>query len=328
YALTGTPILNRPIELFNILKAVDHPLGKIRSAYSRRYCGAYLKTIIRRYGPPIVFLDESGATNLNELREKIKGIFLRRKKDDVLDLPEKIIGIMACEMDDEWQAKYDTAWDRYIQFLEENPAPDKDLENIIMARQLVEIQKLKQVCSQSKIKHISEFIENAVEQEEKVIVFSQYTETIGLLGGRMSELGIVFETLVGSDSTEKRQKSIDRFQNDKDCMVFISNIKAGGIGINLTAGSFVVFADMEWSPEIHKQAEDRAHRIGQTGTVNVYYFITKDTIEEDILEILNSKKGVLDQVIDGRNDRIEKSNVYDEFLKRMAVKALGTNALD
>ncbi len=323
YALTGTPILNRPIELFNILKAIGHPLGKVRSAYSRRYCGAYLKTIIRRYGPPIRFLDESGATNLNELREKIKDSFLRRKKDEVLDLPPKITDIVACELDYEWQRKYDNAWDDYLQFLEEHPIPEKNINNIIMARQLVEIQKLKQICSKSKITAIADFVESVASEGEKTIIFSQYTETILKLKEALrGEKKLKCLSLMGSDSMEARQESVDEFQRG-DTDAFILNIKAGGVGLNLDRAGTVIFADMEWSPEIHNQAADRAHRIGQTKTVNIYYFIAKGTIEEDIMEILNSKKGVLDQVVDGKSDRIKKSNIYEEFLRRMQERATG-----
>ena len=322
YALTGTPILNRPIELFNILKAVNHPLGRVRSAYSRRYCGAYLKTIIRRYGPPIRFLDESGATNLKELREKIKDVFLRRKKEEVLDLPPKITDIIIYELDYNWQREYDEAWDKYIQFLEENPMPEKNIDNIIMARQLVEIQKLKQVCSLSKINTIAEFVKNAIGDGEKILIFSQYTETIIRMKKVIELEGIKCLSLMGSDKMDKRQESIDEFQRG-EADVFILNIKAGGVGLNLDQAGTVIFADMEWSPEIHNQAADRAHRIGQTKTVNIYYFIAKDTIEEDIMEILNSKKGVLDQVIDGKNDKVKTSNIYEEFLRRMANRATG-----
>lgn len=318
YCLTGTPLLNRPIELFNILKAIDHPLGRVRTAFAKRYCGATLKTIYKRNGTVIRYVDESGATNLNELREKLKGYMLRRKKEEVLDLPERIISIQECEMDSEWRKKYDTAWDDYIKFIRENPIPERNIDNIVMTRQLVEVQKLKQVCSQSKIKRISQDIENAIEQDEKIIVFSQYTATIQGIANELFSKGIGYQTLTGQDDLQSRQSAVDRFQSDPDTKVFISNIKAGGVGITLTAASIVMFADMDWSPEIHNQAIDRAHRIGQKMTVNAYFYICPDTIEEDIIDILNSKKNILNTVIEGSQDSIKTMNVAAEFLKRMS----------
>ena len=156
------------------------------------------------------------------------------------------------------------------------------------------MQKLKQVCSMAKVETIIEDIQEAVDSGEKVIVFSQYTKTIDEIvkGMEKNKIGVV--KLTGSSKMDERQESIDKFQNDDKTKVFVANIKAGGVGITLTKASIVIFADMEWSPETHNQAMDRAHRIGQTGTVNVYYYIAKGTIEEDIMEVLESKKEIMD----------------------------------
>jgi len=336
YCLTGTPILNRPIELFNLLKAIGHELGRVRGHYARRYCGAWLKTITRKWGPPTRFMDESGAMNLDELRDRIRGQFLRRKKSEVLNLPEKIISVVECEMDREWKRNYDTAWDAYLDFLTKNPIPERNIDNIIMARQLVEIQKLKQVCSRSKVKRMTADIENAIEQGEKVVVFSQYTETISQLAdgcreikfdtGKTDNYGkpilerIGISTLTGADDMDDRQIAVDSFQNDPDTKVFIANIKAGGVGINLTKASIVMFADMDWSPEIHAQAEDRTHRIGQEGTVNVYYYVCPGTIEEDIVGILNSKRNVANRILEGGEDQVRTQSSAEAFLRILAKK--------
>jgi len=324
YCLTGTPLLNRPIELFNLLKAIGHPLGRVRSFYSKRYCDGFLQTIIRRYKPPLRIWNEQGASNLGELREQIKNYMLRRKKDDVLDLPEKIISVMECDLDNEWQKTYDNAWEAYIAFLQENPIPDRNIDNIILARQLVEIQKLKQVCSRAKINRIIEDIENAIEQDEKVIVFSQYTNTIKELSEKLNTKKIGNRTLTGTDNMDQRQKAVDDFQNDKEVKVFIANIKAGGVGLNLTAASIVIFTDMDWSPATHNQAMDRTHRIGQSKMVNVYFYICPETIENDIMETLNLKKNVMDKVLEGTQNNMRIQSTQEAFLKRIAKKALGT----
>ncbi|MDE2020413.1 MAG: DEAD/DEAH box helicase [Patescibacteria group bacterium] len=321
YLLTGTPLLNRPIELFNLLKAIEHPLGQKRTEFARRYCGAFLKQIMRRDGRMIRYVDETGATNLNELREAIRFQLLRRKKDEVLDLPRKMVSVMECDMDREYQRQYDTAWDSYLDFLQANPFPERNMDNILMARHLVEIQKLKQVCSLAKVKRMARDIENAIEQDEKVIVFSQYRNTISEFQEELMEKGIRCVTLTGDDDSESRQRAVDRFQDDPATKVFVANIKAGGVGLNLTEASIVMFADMDWSPEIHNQAIDRAHRIGQTRMVNAYFYVCPGTIEDDIMEILNSKKGVLDKVMEGKQETIRTDSVQAEFLRRMAGRA-------
>ena len=315
YLLTGTPVMNRPIELFNMLTAVRHPLSKSRTLYGKKYCGAQLKCLVRdivankrffvdprnsypfRTKPDrykvMIFNDEGGATHLDDLRREISPIFLRRTKKEVLDLPEKIISVEVCEIDDKWRRVYDTAWDSYVDWIENNPSESRNVDNILSAQALVEIMKLKQVCAQSKVDRIVEDIQNAIEQEQKVIVFTQFTEMVQLIS---SGVGKGCVTLTGADDMNERQKAVDAFQTDDDTKVIICNIKAGGVGINLTAASIVMFADMDWSPEVHAQAEDRAHRIGQEGTVSVYYYVVKDTIEEDIVAVLGQKRGIINQI--------------------------------
>jgi SWI/SNF-related matrix-associated actin-dependent regulator 1 of chromatin subfamily A len=337
--LTGTPILNKPIELFNILKAIGHPLAKSKERYAERYCGRFWMYRIwdghrhytisssvyyAKFNKPGVQIklrwpDDSGATHLDELREQLKGWMIRRKKEEVLDLPEKIISIKEFEIDKEWTKKYENAFDDYIQFRKDNPIEGWNKQNVLMSRQLVEIQKLKQVCSLAKVDTIVEDIQEAINQGEKVIVFSQYTKTIDAITDKMQELGIGVTALTGDCDMVYRQASVDVFQNDPRVKVFVANIKAGGVGITLTAASIVMFADMDWSPEIHNQAMDRAHRIGQTGTVNVYYYVAKGTIEEDIIRLLEDKKNIAEQILDGSKVRLQKSSVFGEFLKRTEV---------
>jgi len=322
YALTGTPIMNRPIEMFNLLKAIRHPIGRARTVYAKRYCGAFLKTIYMKTGRVIRFNDETGATNLQELREFTKDSILRRLKKDVLNLPEKIISVQMCELSKDSRKEYDNAFDAYVEWIVNNQI-EKNVENIMDARHLVELMKLKQVCSRAKMQRLITDIRSAVEQGNKVIVFSQFTNTIMALKEELSKekRGSAYDdshepikavTLTGQDGMDARQKSVDAFQNDDKTKVFIANIKAGGVGITLTKASIVMFADMEWSPEIHSQAEDRAHRIGQEGTVNVYYYIAEDTIEEDIVEILERKRLIIRELIDG-----DQTGKYAEEMKRI-----------
>lgn len=344
YCLTGTPLLNRPIEIFNLLKAVGHELGKNRSEFARRFCGgkmtACVQDIVRgnkymvdnasvqkyysdpkKYRILFRYLDESGVSDTEELHRLIAPVLIRRKKKDVLDLPEKIIDVTECEFDPKWKKEYEYAWDNYVDFIKNNPdVDDKKMQNILMTRHLVEIGKLKQVCSCSKVEKIIEDATNAIEQDQKVIIFSQYLDTIERISNALGKIGHV--KLTGEMNEREKQKSVDAFQTDQKTKVFIGSIKASGVGITLTSASIVMFADMDWSPEINSQAEDRAHRVGQSGTVNVYYYIQKDTIDEDIIEILSRKRGIAQSVVDGQVFTQSEASSIKEFISKMAGKVV------
>jgi SNF2 family DNA or RNA helicase len=121
---------------------------------------------------------------------------------------------------------------------------------------------------------------------------------------------------------DQRQESVDKIQNDEKTKVLILNIKAGGVGLNITNASIVMFMDMDWSPEVHSQAEDRAHRIGQAKTVNVYYYAVKDTIEEDIMDILGRKKEIIKTVMGGSKLEGMESSMAKEFMERLGRKLI------
>lgn len=320
YALTGTPIMNRPIELFTLLQAIKHPLGKYVTHFAKRYCGGQMKTLVRdkhtgrsffvmpdkaypfrmqrdRY-QVLTFMDENGATRIPELKEITKAFMLRRTKAEVLDLPEKIIATVECGLESEWQQRYDNAWDQYVDWLAAHPE-GKNIENIMSAQQLVELMKLKQVCSQAKVPMVAEQVKEANAEGESVIIFTQFTKTLDelrkTLGPVVGTANIY--TLDGSNDMQEREHAVRGFQGSTVPAVFIGNIKAAGVGITLTKASTVIFADMDWSPAVNEQAEDRAHRIGQTGTVNVYYHICRGTIEEDIARVILDKQGTIGELM-------------------------------
>ncbi len=240
-------------------------------------------------------------------------IFLRRTKEEVLDLPEKIVSVVPVELSTAARTKYDNAWDEYLEWVAKHPE-QKDIGNIMSAQALIELGKLKQVCSLAKLERIGADIANAVEQGQKVIVFSQYTDTIHTLQTQLNKMKPVVTSvrLTGEDDQDSRQRAVDSFQREDGPSVFIANIKAGGIGLTLTAASIVIFADMDWSPAVHRQAEDRAHRIGQAGTVNVYYYVAESTIEEDVIDILTQKQETIGTLTGGETtikafmDRLKK----------------------
>lgn len=339
YLLTGTPIMNRPEELYTLLQAIDHPLGASWYNFVLKYCGAYWRKFRKKKFNPytgreeymeVKFLDTNGASNLQDLSTKIKDSYLRRTKSELgSSLPAKVISTVLVEMEKEDRKKYEQAWNEYMEYLENNPVVFSDMdelekeekiENIKQARHLVELQKLKQVASQAKLDRIIEDTLNIVEQGEKVIIFTQYTSTLEELKKRLRAEKIKIVSLSGSDDQNARQLSIDGFQQDDSVKVFIGNIKAAGVGITLTQANTVIFSDLEWTPALHEQAEDRAHRIGQTEQVNVYYYVAKDTIEEDIIALLGKKNQIIQTILEGQKDKVKQMNVANELIKKLSTK--------
>lgn len=336
YLLTGTPVMNRPIELFNLLKAIRHPLGENWFTFAMRYCGAYQRKIKKWVTNPmtgqrelreIKFLDVKGATNLEELRSKLSTVYLRRTKDILGDkLPPLVEENVATKLGAKYQAQYQDAWENYFTNLELRLNADDDMDedeknaklmNAEMAQHLVEMQKLKQIASLSKVERIVADTENALEQGEQVIIFTQYKETLEQLKAGLKKYKPV--SISGEDNQASRVKAIDAFQSGQ-AKVFIGNTKAAGTGINLYAASIVYFADLEWTPALHEQAVSRAHRNGQQKQVNAYYYIAENTIDVDIVKALEEKKKVIKELLDGKSDSIKDTSVQANVLKAINKK--------
>ena len=280
WLLTGTPMTSRPINYFNLLKIVDSPLALNWQAYVRRYCKGYQFTVGNRK-----VWNTSGASNLDELRERTKSYVLRRMKTDILDLPEKIVTPVFVELSSKM---YDEELEEFTRISNDNK--DKETLSVTLNR----LMKIRQLIAYEKIPYTCEIIDKCLDQGKKVIVFTNFTMSLDMLHEKYKKNSVI---LNGSMSKEKKQESVDRFQNEDKVKIFISNIVAGGVGITLTAGEVVVMNDLSFVPAHHSQAEDRAYRYGQKNSVLVYYPVFENTVEKIIYNILQKKKGVIDQVM-------------------------------
>lgn len=210
-----------------------------------------------------------------------------------------------------------------MQYLENDP-DGVDMRKIInaqMTRHLIELGKLKQITSQGKLDRVVEDIADIVEQGEKVLVFTQYTETVRQIKERLQAKKIKSVSLTGSDDMQARTKAVDEIQQGAT-PVFIGNIKAAGVGLTLTAANTVLFADMEWTPALNQQAEDRAHRIGQHKQVNVHYYIAEKTVDEDIAELLGVKQQIIDKILSGQTG--SSSDITADLIRRIVEKNRNT----
>ena len=280
WLLTGTPMTSRPINYFNLLKIVDSPLTLNWQSYVRRYCKGYQFTVGNRK-----VWNTSGASNLDELRERTKSYVLRRMKTDILDLPEKIVTPVFVELTSKM---YDEELEEFTRITNDK----KNDETISVT--LNRLMKIRQLISYEKIPYTCELIDKCLEQGKKVIVLTNFTMTLDMLHDKYKKNSV---TLDGRMNKDKRQENVDRFQTDDKIKVFIGNIKAAGVGITLTAAEVVIMNDLSFVPADHSQGEDRAYRYGQKNSVLVYYPVFENTIEKVIYNILQKKKNVIDQVM-------------------------------
>jgi SNF2 family DNA or RNA helicase len=280
WLLTGTPMTSRPINFYNLLKIVDSPLTLNWQSYVKRYCAGYQFKV----GGKRIW-NTNGASNLDELRERTKNIVLRRMKTDILDLPEKIITPVFLDLKSTF---YDEELENFMRITSEN----KSKESISVT--INRLMKIRQIISYEKVPYTCELIDKFIEQGKKVIVFTNFTMSLDMLHEKYKKNSVVLD---GRMSKEKRQLSVDRFQTEDKIKIFISNIKAGGVGITLTAAETVIMNDLSFVPADHSQAEDRAYRYGQKNSVLVYYPIFENTVERIVYNILQKKKSIIDQVM-------------------------------
>lgn len=280
--LTGTPIVNRPKELWLLVQALDPDgLGKDWRAFMMRYCGAVKL--------PIGIWSYTGASNLDELQDKMRSAFMvRRLKRDVLkELPPKIRQVIPLEIDGL------TVKQRKL-LLDEKELHAK-VESDFESPAFEDLSKVRKEIALLKLPFAIEMIKQMLDETEKIVVFAHHHECIDALAEAFSGVCAVLDGRMGETA---RQSSVDLFQSDPRCRVFIGGIAAAGVGITLTEASTVVFVELDWVPGNLSQAEDRCHRIGQKGQVLVKHLVLQDSLDEYMANVLIEKQAVIDQALD------------------------------
>jgi SWI/SNF-related matrix-associated actin-dependent regulator 1 of chromatin subfamily A len=298
WLLTGTPMTSRPIDYFNLLSLVDSPVAKNWLAYVVRYCEGYQF----KAGPRKVW-NVMGASNLEELRDRTEGLTLRRLKENVLDLPDKIITPVYLKLKSK---QYEEVMGEYYDWYDKNPDESKSL-----TVQFSKLTKVRQIIADEKITQTIEIAENIIEQDKKVIIFCNFTDSLEKITNHFGKIAV---KLNGSMSKTEKQYSVDQFQENNKIKVFVGNIKASSVGITLTSAEAVIFNDISFLPSDMAQAEDRAYRYGQKNNVLVYYPIFQNTIENIIYDIVNNKKKVIATVM---GDNQNPADAAEEILQRI-----------
>jgi superfamily II DNA or RNA helicase len=293
FVLTGTPMENSVRDLWSIMQfALPGYLGN-RNDFRERY-----ELPIARGSAPDV---------QRRLSRRLRPFLLRRRKREVAkDLPEKIEQIVPCSLTSDQRAAYDALLREIQQGL--GSVCPKVNAGAQRMKMLTGLLRLRQVCcdlrlvgidkgdNSAKLDLLDELLKEAIDGEHRVLVFSQFVSMLHLIRQRLEKLAIPFSYLDGS--TKQRQEIVDRFQSDSAIPVFLISLKAGGVGLNLSAADTVIHFDPWWNPAVEAQATDRAHRIGQTRVVTAYKLITRDTVEEKILRLQEKKRAAIDAAID------------------------------
>ncbi len=283
--LSGTPILSRPAELVSQLDAaglLQHFGGAW--AFLQRYTNAQQTP----WG-----WDFSGASHLDELNDKLRAVgFIRRTKAQVLpELPLKQHTALPVSITN--RAEYDNAESDIITYL--STVDWAKASAAERAEHLVKIEVLKQLTAHGKMASVTEWVADFLESGEKLVVFAHHIAVQEALLAAFPDAAHI----MGEDKDTERQAAVDKFQTDPDCRLIICSLKAGGVGITLTAASNVLMVEYGWTPSDMSQAEDRCHRIGQMDSVNVWQMVGQETIDEQILSLLAAKCAVVDAATEG-----------------------------
>ena len=304
WLLTGTPMTSRPINYYNILNIIESPVAANWMAYAIRYCQGYQFNAGKRK-----VWNVQGASNLDELRERTSKQILRRLKEDVLDLPDKIITPIYLRLKSK---EYEDLMGEYFNWYE-----NKSEESSSLTVQFSKLMKVRKVIADEKINNTIEIAENIIEQGKKVIIFTNFTETLQLLHNHFGKSSVYLD---GSCSKVQRQFAVDQFQENDKINVFIGNLKAAGVGLTLTSAEVVIMNDLSFVPAEHAQAEDRAYRYGQKNNVLVYYPLFENTIEGAIYDILNRKKKIINTVMGDQIDD-DMGDTLEEILNRISQRS-------
>lgn len=299
--LSGTPIYNRGSEIWPIVDILRPGLLGSFKEFCEYFC------YVNEKGKAIV-LENKRASLRNELQ---KHVMLRRKKSDVLkELKDKVRYKEVIDADTEYYfEELGKIWTK----LEEE---QKDAETAFdkSASYQRAIQSERQIAGLAKLPHVINFVKNIMEIEESVVVFCHHKVIHKLLNESLAEFSPV--TIIGGQNDKVRQDQIDKFQKGESKLM-IAGLRAGNVGINLTRAKYVIFAELDWSPAIHRQAEDRLHRIGQKNTVFAYYLIGNGTLDDHVANVLVDKSYEIDTIMDETADTYENKDKAELILAQI-----------
>lgn len=303
-AMTGTPLMNKPFDLYIILKWLGyekHAFGAFKKHYAD-YGGFGGYEVI-------------GYKNLDELQERLNEIMLRRLKEEVLDLPEKTYIDEYVEMTPKQKKIYNEITMDIKSNIDQIKMANNPLAELIRMRQATGYTGIlsSTIKESAKLDRMEELVEEAVENGKKVVIFSNWTQMTDEVYKRLHPKYHP-AIITGQTSDDSRQDEVAHFQNDDRCKVIIGTSGAMGTGLTLTAGTVEIFLDEPWNMALKEQCVDRCHRIGQQSNITIYTLMCQDTIDQRIHEIVERKGLMADAIVDGKIDKENAREVLDYLL--------------
>lgn len=293
-AMTGTPLMNTPLDIYIILKWLGYEKHAFYS-FRKHHC------VMGGFGGYEIL----GYKNLDELEERLDDIMLRRRKDDVLDLPEKTYIDEYVEMSVKQKQIYDEVTADIKTNIDQIKVAPNPLAALIRMRQATGYTGIlsSKVQESAKLDRMEELVEEAVDNGKKVVIFSNWTQMTTPIYNRLRNKykGLI---ITGETKDDVRQQYVDDFQTDDNVKFIVGTSGAMGTGLTLTAGTVVIFLDHPWNRALYDQCVDRTHRVGQKNNVTIYNIMAKDTIDERIWELVNKKGAMADMLVDGQSAKV------------------------
>lgn len=293
FLLTGTPMTNKPMNLYYILKLIDAEVTDDYRFYVKRYCGG--KEMKLRTGKKILIAND--ATNLDELKEKIKHIYIRRLLSQMSDMVKKNIEVKEYDLNEKQTIRYNELWDEYVKAQEEKGNNDSEAY-----RQLVEGTIVRQYLAKEMIPNTIHLAEEIIDNNEKVIISCTYTEEVNELKKYFGKIAVVYD---GKMTSKQKDKSEYEFMNNPKIKVFIGQIDSASVGLTLTAATKLIFNSFSFNSSVLKQMEDRIYRLTQTKDVTCYYQVFTDSISQHVYNTVLKKEMIANKVIKSENEKIK-----------------------
>lgn len=296
FLLTGTPLTNRPMNLYWILKLINAGITKDYRYYCFRYCDGKEITI-KKTGKTIMLND--GATHLDELREKIKHLYIRRLQSEIPGMVSKNVITKYYDLDDRQKKEYEKLWDDYVKSQKETG--NNDTESY---KQLVEGILVRQYLAKEMAKNTIDLADDQIEYGEKVIIVCTFHEEMAIFKEHYKGKAVTYD---GKMSTAQKDEAVNKFMTDPKIMVFIGQIIACGVGLTLTSSKYLIFNSYSWVAADNLQVQDRIYRLSQTRDVTCVYQLFTDSISQHMFEKVIQKEVIMNETI--KSEKEKESNV-------------------
>lgn len=284
FLLTGTPITKDTVRFYNVLKLLDANITKDYVYYMRRFCGAKKRTF---HGKEILLPTE--ATHLDELKEKVKHLYIRRELKDMADMVKKTVSTRYYDLSPKQMAEYDRLWEEYMESqTEKGEDTNEDY------RQLVEGTLVRQYLANQMVENTINLAEEKIEDGDKVVIMCTFTDEIQKFKDYFGNKCVVYD---GKMTLKAKDKAFEKFQNDSKVKVFVGNIVAASVGLSLTSSHTLIFNSYSWVYADNAQAEDRIYRLTSTDDVEIIYQLFTDSISEHMYQTVMEKHRVLNETI-------------------------------